>query len=117
MPAKTCAEPRCPTLVAKGETYCRPHFLGRRRAADAKRPSASARGYDSKWRETRASYLRSHPICEDKAGCIARATDVHHLDGQGPKGERGHDFTNLQALCHAHHSQITSHEQRGGWNA
>jgi 5-methylcytosine-specific restriction protein A len=112
---RPCTQPGCPTLVATG--YCDQHTKERRRASDAKRPSASQRGYDAKWRRTRADYLRTHPICEDPEGCIAPATDVHHLDGLGPNGPRGHDHQNLESRCHSHHSQETAREQRGGWNA
>lgn len=79
------------------------------------RPSAAARGYDARWSRTRKRYLRDHATCEDDSGCNAAATDVHHRDGLGPNGPRGHDPTNLQALCHAHHSQLTAREQPGGW--
>lgn len=44
------------------------------------------------------------------------ATEVHHRDGLGPLGSRGHDFDNLQALTHACHSRITAINQPGGWN-
>lgn len=112
---RVCAEPGCPTLT--DATRCETHRRERRRASDGKRPGAAARGYDAKWRKTRAAYLRAHPICQHPDGCIAPATDVHHLDGRGPLGEHGHDEANLLGLCHAHHSRVTSHEQRGGWNA
>ncbi len=88
-----------------------------KRKADKRRPNARARGYDNRWEATRSRYLSSHMTCQDEMGCIEAATDVHHLDGLGPKGAMGHDFSNLQALCKAHHSQITSHQQPGGWNA
>lgn len=97
-------------------TRCEKHRKAKRKAEDARRPSSSQRGYDARWRKTRAAYLSLHPVCEDEAGCIEPATDVHHLDGQGPKGERGHDHSNLQALCHAHHSRVTAREQPGGWS-
>lgn len=109
---KTCAEPRCPTLVAKGETYCRPHFLGRRRAADAKRPSASARGYDSRHRADREAFFRLHPICQDASGCIERATDLDHIDGN----PFNRDWENYRALCSYHHKVRTARDQPGGWN-
>lgn len=86
-----------------------------RRSPD-NRASAHARGYDAKWKKTRASYLRAYPFCEQE-GCEAKATDVHHLDGLGPRGPYGHDPANLQALCHSHHSQETAKEQPGGWAA
>lgn len=113
--SRVCLEPGCSARVEQGR--CDTHRKAYRKAHDTHRPSASARGYGAKWRRTRAEYLRTHPICEDEAGCIQPATDVHHIDGLGPRGPRGHDDSNLMALCHAHHSQITAVEQAGGWNA
>lgn len=72
------------------------------------RKSPTKRGYDAKWRRTRARYLRHHPTCEYPDGCKRAAEDVHHLDGKGPLGPAGHDWDNLQALCHSHHSQVTN---------
>lgn len=80
------------------------------------RPSARARGYDHRWQQTRQRYLAMFPQCQWHKGCISPATQVHHLDGEGPKGQRGHDFGNLQGLCAKHHSQTTAQEQPGGWN-
>lgn len=110
-----CAEPGCPNLT--DTTRCQVHTKAKKRAEDRRRPSARARGYDTKWQKTRARHLRVHPLCQHPEGCIERATDVHHLDGLGPKGPRGHDPSNLQALCHEHHSRITATSQPGGWNA
>lgn len=114
---KTCAEPRCPELVPKGETYCPHHWKAKRRASDRKRPSVSARGYGAEWRKTRKAFLQIHPICQDEAGCLEPATDVDHIDGLGPLGPRGFDFQNLRAFCHSHHSQRTARDQPGGWHA
>lgn len=114
MTLRVCATPGCPELT--DSTRCQAHTKAKRRREDKRRPSARQRGYDSKWQRTRAAYLRSHPVCEDPEGCIERATDVHHLDGLGPKGARGHDEANLLALCHEHHSRITATEQPGGFN-
>jgi hypothetical protein len=47
---------------------------------------------------------------------VARATDVDHIDGRGPKGPRGHDWSNLRALCHSHHSKRTARDQPGGFS-
>lgn len=96
---------RCNAVLPTGHVH---------RAPD-KRPSARARGYDTKWERTRAEYLRSHPLCQDEAGCIQRATDVDHIDGLGPKGPRGHDPSNLRSLCHSHHSQKTYRSEGGGF--
>lgn len=110
---RVCMEPGCPTLT--DATRCEAHRKARRRKQDARRPSAAARGYDERWRRTRRSFLRAHPVCQHEAGCIQPATDVHHLDGLGPRGPRGHDRENLVSLCHAHHSAITAKMQPGGW--
>lgn len=108
-----CSEPHCPELTTRGK--CDRHRKDAQRASNARRPTALERGYDTAWRATSRAYLRRHPTCEE-AGCTAAATDVHHLDGQGPLGPRGHDHSNLQALCHSHHSQRTARDQPGGWN-
>lgn len=79
-----------------------------------RRPSAARRGYNARWQRTRARTLSERATCEHE-GCDLPATDVHHLDGLGPQGPRGHDPANLQALCHPHHSQVTAREQPGGW--
>jgi 5-methylcytosine-specific restriction protein A len=110
---RVCSEPGCPELVDKGK--CEAHRLAARKRSDRSRPSSSQRGYDAKWRRTRAAFLRAHPICEDPSGCIERATDVDHIDGLGPNGPRGHDPTNLKALCHPHHSQKTYRSEGGGF--
>jgi 5-methylcytosine-specific restriction protein A len=111
---KPCANRGCPTLTTA--TRCQRHTKEKRRREDKRRPNSKARGYNAKWERTRTRYLRNHPICEDTEGCITKATDVHHLDGLGPLGPKGHDHTNLQALCHSHHSRVTALEQKGGWN-
>jgi 5-methylcytosine-specific restriction protein A len=105
---QVCSTSGCPNLV-EGKGKCSPCSI----ADDRRRPNATARGYDRRWRRTRRRYLASHPTCEDKSGCGAKATDVHHLDGLGPTGPHGHDPANLQALCHPHHSALTVRDQGG----
>jgi 5-methylcytosine-specific restriction protein A len=110
-----CAEPGCPTLT--DQTRCETHRKQKRRAEDQRRPSARARGYDTKWERTRRNYLAAFPICQHSAGCLNPAVDVHHIDGAGPLGDRGHDWSNLQGLCKPHHSKVTATDQPGGWAA
>ena len=81
-----------------------------------RRPSAARRGYDARWRQTRARYLRTVPWCEN-CGVFVKADEVHHLDGLGPNGPNGHNFANLQALCSPCHKSVTAREQPGGWAA
>ena len=83
--------------------YCKQHRDNR--------PSFHRRGYTRKWSKFRAEILRTRRYCEWPEGCSEPATDLHHLDGLGPKGPRGFDPSNLQPLCHRHHSMITQREQ------
>jgi 5-methylcytosine-specific restriction protein A len=77
------------------------------------RPSSRQRGYGQEWERTRSIYLDRFPFCHYH-NCRQYAEHVHHLDGQGPKGPRGHDFTNLQGLCAPHHNKITGEEHGFG---
>jgi len=116
-PPSVCTAPGCGVLVPLGKGPCGAHRLEARRASDAKRPSARQRGYDSKWEKTRKAYLKANPYCvECDVSFLSRATDVDHIDGLGPNGPRGHDWSNLRALCHSHHSQRTARDQPGGWH-
>ena len=81
---------------------CREHKPRRERA------SSTERGYDARWQRTREAFLHICPVCER---CGAKATDVHHVDGLGPRGPHGHDFGNLESLCHPCHSSHSAKEQ------
>lgn len=109
-----CITAGCTKAAPPGQSRC-PECTTRRRAATRKpdtRPSATARGYDQRWRRTRAEHLRLEPTCRV---CGAAATHVDHIDGQGPLGPRGHDHANLQSLCHADHNRKTNRHDGGGW--
>jgi 5-methylcytosine-specific restriction protein A len=106
-----CSRPGCPELSSQGG-----RCDGCRTAAERDRGSAAQRGYDHRWRRTRDAYLDAHPFCVDD-GCLTIATDVDHIDGKGPHGPRGHDWSNLRSLCHSHHSKRTARDQPGGWHA
>lgn len=108
---RVCTVSGCPELVLGGG-----RCPGCRRDADRRRGSPAARGYDARWRRTRARYLIATPGCE-QPGCTSLAVDVHHRDGLGPTGLSGHDDANLEALCSVHHKRITAREQPGGWAA
>lgn len=77
MPVRPPSIRACGCVVAYGE---RCHHMiardsARRAASDARRPSAAARGYDSKWRQARAGFLAKHPRC---FRCGNSAAVVHH---------------------------------------
>lgn len=115
MALAVCPTPGCPTLTPRGRCpTCT-------RAARRGRGSARARGYDQEWERTQRAYLEAHPYCEcDECMVLPEimrpwATEVHHRDGLGPNGPRGHDWSNLMSATRAHHSRITAREQPGGW--
>lgn len=78
------------------------------------RPSAAARGYDSRHKEDRRRYLAKHPTCEEP-DCENKATVLDHIDGLGPKGPRGHTESNWKALCASCHGRKTTKQSPGGW--
>lgn len=111
-PLQLCTVSGCPNLVGYGK--CDTHRLEARRDSDRTRPDATQRGYNHQWRQTRRAYLEQHPLCEcDDCQRLPTwqrptAVDVDHIDGLGPAGPRGHDWSNLQALTHAHHTAKTN---------
>ena len=82
------------------------------RCPQHQRPNSTRRGYGARWRRASRNFLAVHWWCE-VPGCGERAVDVHHRDGLGPRGPRGYDERNMQALCHAHHSSVTASGRPG----
>jgi 5-methylcytosine-specific restriction protein A len=104
-----CNADHCPNRAVR-RGYCDEHAREQGRAKSKRRGySAHAAGYDAKWERTKARFKRAHPICNR---CDQPTEDVHHVDGLGPKGPRGHDPLNLEALCKHHHGQVTRASQR-----
>ena len=106
---RVCSSPGCASLVPAGKRYCPEHT---RRSPDD-RPSAAQRGYDAEWRRIRKAHLKQHPLC---AMCMAQGIERegNHVDHIIPLAHGGtHDPSNLQTLCHAHHSQKTARYDGG----
>lgn len=98
--ARPCNTPGCPGLTTV-------RFCLRCRTKRRQLRQDETAPYDTKqWRSCAKAFLRAHPGCA-VLNCSWPATEVHHIDGQGPNGPRGRDWTNLRALCKSHHSQIT----------
>jgi len=99
--------PKCSKIIpARAECACqRAAKRQRDRRHDQTRPTASQRGYNSKWRTASKAFLRRFPMC---AMCHGEATQVDHIKPH--KGDRAlfWDQTNWQPLCttcHAKHKQ------------
>lgn len=107
--ARPCAHPGCTVRPRGGADRCSQH---KRRPNP--QTSSWRRGYDARWRRTRAAYLAAHPRCQ-VVGCTQPAREVDHVDGLGPLAARGHDWSNLRGMCKRHHAQRTARDQPGGW--
>jgi len=103
--------------------YCEQHQIlkekqSRNKQNDRERGSASARGYDRRWRRMRKAYLNQNPLCVIclASGYIVSATVVDHIVPH--RGDRGlfRNQKNWQALCKKCHDEKTSSEKnpRGG---
>ena len=80
------------------------------------RPSARARGYDSKWEKARAAYLAEHPLCVmcEARGRVEPATVVDHIIAHQGDLKLFWDRKNWQGLCdHDHNSRKQQLERRG----
>ncbi len=108
--ARHCKHPQgCRQLVRNREGYCPAHIDAYKAAMwariDAKRPTASARGYGGSWPALRAAQLRASPSCR----CGAQAVDVDHIVALRDGGT--HAPGNLRSLCHGCHSARTAQDQ------
>jgi 5-methylcytosine-specific restriction protein A len=96
--------PRCPA--------CSAAFNAR---TEARRGTATQRGYDSKWRTARNAYLASHPLCAacGLTGVVEAATVVDHIVPHKGDQTAFWDRANWQPLCKRHHDQKTSNKDGG----
>ena len=107
-PPRPCTSPGCPALVTGRWSRCEKHLTPRYRNG-GKRPSASAQGYDRKWRRLRSWFLSQpeNAICcwtEEGRRCWQPATVVDHIVPIKEGGERL-DPDNLRGLCAACHNK------------
>lgn len=110
-PKRSCRSPGCANL--SDSAYCKDH-----RQQYEKRPSASTRGYDSRWRKARAFYLAKHPLCvicyEKKR--LTPATIVDHIQPHHGDAVLFWNESNWQALCKPCHDRKTAAEDGGFGN-
>lgn len=112
---RPCTATGCWRLVTSRSGRCEVHPKPKRpkdqRTSDARRGSAAARGYDSRWRKLRNRFIREHPLCiHCKAeGRTKEAEEVDHIIPLRQGGARL-DPANLQSLCRRCHQRKTARE-------
>jgi hypothetical protein len=113
--SKFCANPGC-TGIAETGRFCPPHTGNNYETA--KNRTRREPWYDrAAWDVVRSVKLQRSPMCEIE-DCRDWASDVHHLDDSWRETRDwslfigGLNMSNLQALCHRHHSEITMSRNR-----
>lgn len=66
------------------------------------------------WRAFRKAYLRDHPTCQ-VLGCGKKAGHLDHIIARA-RGGAPLDRSNVQGLCHSHHSSKTAQADGGFGN-
>jgi 5-methylcytosine-specific restriction endonuclease McrA len=103
-PRRVCA---CGAVVWFGELCA---CQQRRKAeADKRRPSATDRGYDSRWQKARAAFLQKHPDC---IMCGKPAVVVDHIEPHRGDKAKFWNSRNWQPLCTHHHSSTKQSQER-----
>jgi len=81
----------------------------RNQRADARRPSAAARGYNHEWRKARLEYLATHPLCRM---CGKPSTLVDHIIAHRGDNRLFWTRTNWQPLCTPCHNRVKQRLER-----
>lgn len=115
-----CKAPGCGRLI-DDIGYCLRHAhiqAQYEKAKEKARQSASARGYDSKWRKARIGYLAKHPLCVAcaKLGIVQAANVVDHVIPHKGNLNLFWNSDNWQALCKSCHDTKTALENGGFGN-
>lgn len=112
--SKSCRHPGCAAIATLG-AYCDAHQVTAKAGtfSDARRGTASERGYGSDWAKLRKRILRRDKgLCQIclAGGKYRPAKSVDHIK---PKFEGGDDHDeNLQSLCKPCHDAKTASENR-----
>lgn len=109
-PLHPCASPGCAELVSR--RFCEAHAKRAAQDLDARRGTATERGYNATWSRARAMKLANNPLCErcEARGVLERAVLVHHKD----RNPRNNQASNHESLCSACHDAEHANERWGG---
>jgi hypothetical protein len=68
--------------------------------------------YDHDWERLARLFLKAHPVCMVR-GCGRPARHADHIVTVRAAPQLRLEWTNLQALCHQHHSRLTHAYDQG----
>jgi 5-methylcytosine-specific restriction enzyme A len=106
-PKHPCNHPGCRELT--NDRFCPNHARQARAADDARRGTATERGYNATWSRVRGMKLASNPLCErcESQGLAVEATLVHHKD----RNPRNNQAENHESLCNECHDAEHTHDR------
>ncbi len=106
-PRHQCNRVGCYALTS--ERYCAEHQRQAVEAYEAKRGTATERGYNATWARVRAMKLAGDPLCERCRvhGLTVAAVLVHHKD----RNPRHNTAENIESLCDACHDDEHRNER------
>ena len=110
----SCNAQGCNKLT-RNPRYCDDHLhLLKSFTREKPRESSSARGYNYKWQQARAQFLREHPLCVmcEAAGRVEAATVVDHITPHRGDQSLFWRRSNWQSLCATHHSRDKQREEQ-----
>jgi 5-methylcytosine-specific restriction enzyme A len=109
-----CRHAGCTTLVDVAG-YCAQHHKQARQQSDARRGSASERGYNGRWQKARATWLSRYPLCAEceRSNRVAPASVVDHIVPHRGDQALFWDTENWQSLCKPCHDRKTAREDGG----
>lgn len=113
-PKRPCTHPGCPQLTDHGQ--CEQHRRQTQREVDRRRPTATQRGYDGKWKIARDAFLKRNPYCAEcqRQGKITKANVVDHIKAHKGNMQLFWDVKNWEALC-GFHNRSKAAKQEGRW--
>ncbi|MCG8670249.1 MAG: HNH endonuclease [Pseudomonadales bacterium] len=87
----------------------------RRQAAEKRRPNATDRGYNYRWKQARKRFLQQHPLCCKclEEGHVVAATVVDHIVPHKGDQKLFWNRNNWQPLCKPCHDRKTVKEDGG----
>ena len=113
-PRSPCMLPGCNSTTTR-HGYCAKH---QRHTYDARRGTASDRGYDPEWAAESKSYRKAiGNQCEIHVRgvrCLGVCAIVHHIESVEKAPARRLDPTNRVGLCASHHGLATKHQEATG---